>query len=155
VDDDDDLFDFTDEPEPPPDEPRLSPEVNAAVDRIWDEIDRLVQPEAAQLDTLLDQLLALPPEATPWHEVLDVFAAKQHPDLAAVFHRIHARIPPTKAASASYFYWNAIEKFITRGQQDLVPVIAAGFCRLGREGYDPDALHHMVFWAMAAGQDEA
>ncbi|HTO03378.1 MAG TPA: SEC-C metal-binding domain-containing protein [Opitutus sp.] len=134
-------------------EPELAPEVRAAVDRIWDEFDGLDRPTSAQLDAWLDRLLALPPEATNWGELWDALARKEHPDLPAVFRRIAAVVPPTKAAGASYFYWGAMEKFVSRGWDDLVPEIASGFRRLGRESYDADALKHMVFWILAAGYD--
>lgn len=134
-------------------EPEVAPEVRAAADKIRDELDRLGRPTSAQLDAWLDRLLALPPAATSWADVFDALSEKNHADLPAVFRRIAAVLPPTKAAGASFLYWGAMERFVSRGRADLVPEIASGFRRLGREGYDADALKHMVFWAMAAGHD--
>jgi hypothetical protein len=149
----DDFFDFSDEAEPIGNEPELAPEVYAAVDRVWNDFNRHPNPTCAHLDALLDQLLALPFEATEWTEVLDVLAHAHHPDLAAAFRRIDRVIPPLNAAGPSYFYWNAIEKFVRRGQIEIVPEIARGFCRLDRSSYDADALNHLVYWMMAAGCD--
>ena len=149
----DDQFDFDDIVEPDVDEPELDPEVSAALDQVWDDFNRHEQPTPAQLDTLLEQLLALPLEATSWANVMDVLAQAEHPDLVAAFRRIDRVIPPLKEAGPGYFYWNAIEKFVTRGQFELVPEITRGFGRLDRESYDADALHHLVFWTMAAGCD--
>lgn len=135
------------------DEFELAPEVRAAADRIWDEFDGLERPTSAELDAWLDRLLALPPEATNWGELWNALEEKKHPDLPAVFRRIAAVVPPTKTAGASYFYWSAMEKFVSRGWDDLVPEIASGFRRLGCESYDPDALKHILFWILAAGRD--
>jgi hypothetical protein len=133
--------------------PVLSPDVLAALDRTWGELNLIERPTPAQLDTFLDRLLELPPEASDWSEVFDTLAANGHPDLPAAFRRIAAVLPPTKAAGASFLYWNAMEKFVLHGRVDLVPEVASGFRRLDRASYDADALKHMVFWAMAAGCD--
>jgi hypothetical protein len=135
------------------DEPEFAPAMQAAADRIWDQFHRAKQPTPVQLDALLNELLALPPEVTRWSEVLDALDAKGHPDLPTVFRRIAGVLPPTKAAGASYFYWNAMEKFVPRGQHELVPEIVGGFRQLGHHSYDADALRHVVLWAMAAGCD--
>lgn len=149
----DDLFGFTNEADPMADEPELDPEVTAAADRIWNDFERIPQPTPAQLDALLDQLLALPMEVTEWPEVMDLLVRAHHPDLTAAFRRIDRVMPPRKAAGPSYFYWNAIEKFVTRGQDEIIPEIARGFRRLDRESYDADSLKFLLFWMMAAGCD--
>jgi hypothetical protein len=151
--DEDDMADFPAEAAPDADGPEFTPEVHAALDRIWDEFNRLERPTPAQLDAWLDRLLALPLEATNWSEVFELLAEKAHPDLPAVFRRIAAVLPPTKAAGAAFFYWSAMEEFVLRGRDDLVPEIAGGFRRLDRASYDADALKHMVLWALAAGRD--
>ena len=133
------------------DEPELSSEAEAELDRIWDELGSKKILTTAQLDALLDRLLALPHAATQWSEVLDVLAEKRHADLPGAFRRMAAVLRPSKEGASSYFYWNAIEKFAQSGRTDLVPEIVHGMCRLDRENYDADALRHVAYWALAAG----
>lgn len=133
------------------DEPELAPEVDAALDAIWDEFDRQENPTTEDMNLLLERLMALPPEATSWNDLFQRFVEHEHADLAGVFWRIAAGVRPTPGAALSFFYWSAIETFVRRKQVELVPEVVKGFCTLDRETYDADALEHVQWWAMAAG----
>ncbi|MGH7944601.1 MAG: SEC-C metal-binding domain-containing protein [Opitutaceae bacterium] len=140
-------------PEENEDEAELSPEVEAAADLIWEEFEAISHPSTGQMDAHLERLLALPPEATSWNEVFLEFVRHRHTNLPGVFRRISAAVPATKASGLSFFYWSAIETFVVRQRADLVPEIVAQFCRLDRTSYDPDALHHILEWVLAAGYE--
>jgi len=132
-------------------ETRFAPEVEQSLDRIWAEFELIAAPTTEQMDAHLSHLLALPSEATDWTDLFHLFARHRHADLPGVFRRIAASVPPTKATGLSFFYWAAVEKFVSTGRSDLVPEVVAQFCRLDRESYDADALSHVKHWVLAAG----
>ncbi len=133
------------------DEPSLPPEVEEAIDAIWDEFEAIEHPSPEQMDTHLTHLLALPPEATAWNDLFLRFAGHEHDDLPGVFRRIAGGVEPTKGAALAYFYWSAVEQFVKRGQRQMIPEIVAGFCTLDRKTYDADALRFVELWTLAAG----
>jgi len=129
-------------------ESKLPPEVSGRLDALWKAYDAVRQPTAAQMDEFLGELLALPPEATSWNELLHDFAQRDHPDLRAVFRRIAAAVPHTKETGMAFFYWAAAEE--SRGNLSaLLPELVDGFCRLDRHSYDADALQHIEDWLLA------
>ncbi len=132
------------------DESRLPPEVRSRLDALWREFDAVRQPTAAQMDELLGELLALPPEATAWNELLHEFAQRNHPDLHAVFRRITAAVPHTKETGMAFFYWGAAEEFAGKNLSALLPELVDGFCGLDRHSYDADALAHIEDYLLAA-----
>ena len=134
-------------------EPEIEPAENDASDRIWNDFDRVADPSMEQMDAFLDALLALPPEATMWSEVFEILARKKHADLPGAFRRIVALVPATKATQLNYLYWDAIEHYVKGRRVDLIPEVVAHFCRLDRDTYDIEALHHSLFWILAAGCD--
>lgn len=101
------------------------------------------------MDELLGELLALPPEATEWNELLHQFARRNHADLHAVFRRIAAAVPHTKEAGMAFFYWAAAEEFAGKNVGALLPQLVDGFCRLDRHSYDADALVHIEDYLLA------
>jgi hypothetical protein len=133
------------------DETALAPDVQARFDDLWERFDALKTPTAQQMDALLTDLLALPPEGTDWYDVLHAFARHGHPDLSGVFRRIAALVPHTKANGMAFFYWAAAEEFIPRRMNHLLPEVAAGFQKLDLKNYDPDALLHLENWLLVAG----
>ncbi len=134
-----------------PDEPGLTPEVEAAVDAVWEEFNHIEDPTAEQMMVHLERLISLPPEATLWNELFHQFIKLKHDDLPGVFRRIAAGVRPTPGASLGFFYWAAIEAFVKRRQYEFVPEVVAGFRTLDLRTYDADALDHVQLWAMAAG----
>jgi hypothetical protein len=120
---------------------------------LWDAFDALKAPTAAQMDDLLGNLLALPPDATDWADVVHVFASHNHPELPAVFRRIAGAVPHTMGTEMAYFYWAAAEEFARKKLVTLLPEVAAGFCRLDRDTYDADALVHLEDYLLAGHFD--
>ncbi len=120
----------------------LPSEVRSRLDALWQAFDVVRQPTAAQLDEFLGELLALPPEATSWNELLHDLAQRHHPDLQAVFRRIAAAVPHTKETRMAFFYWAAAEEF-PGNVSALLPELVEGFGRLDRHSYDADALAHI------------
>lgn len=125
------------------------PEVKSRLDALWKAFEAVPQPTAAQMDEFLGELLASPPEATSWNELLHQFAQRNHPDLHAVFRRIAGAVPHTKATGMGYFYWAAAEEFAGNNLAALLPELVDGFCRLDRHSYDADALAHIEDYLMA------
>lgn len=131
--------------------PAFTAEIEAALDRAWDDYKRTIPPTAAAMDALLTRLLALPPEATSWSDLFSEFAAHDHADLPGVFRRIVATVPPAGNTSLAFLHWVAAERFVKQGRTDLVGEIVRGFRTLDGTSYDPDALHHVWLWTLAAG----
>jgi hypothetical protein len=134
-------------------EPRLLSETEIKRNALWDGFDALKEPTSAQMDDLLDNLLALPPDATEWADVVHVFARHDHPELPAVFRRIAGAVPHTQGTEMAYFYWAAAEEFARKKLVTLLPEVAAGFCRLDRDTYDADALVHLEDYLLASHFD--
>lgn len=130
-------------------DPGLPPEVRNRLDALWRAFDAVSQPTAAQMDELLGELLASPPEATGWNELLHKFAQCNHPDLHAVFRRIAAAVPHTKETGMAFFYWAAAEEFPGNKLSDLLPELVESFCRLDGDSYDADALAHIEDYLLA------
>ena len=130
-------------------DPGLPPEVRSRLDALWRAFDAVSQPTAAQMDEFLGELLALPPEATSWTELLHEFARRKHPDLRAVFRRIAAAVPHTKETRMAFFYWAAAEEFSGDKLSALVPELVEGCCRLDGDSYDADALAHIEDYLLA------
>ncbi len=124
----------------PPRKVKEISETDRRIDELWQWFGGLNPPSTEQMDELLQKLLALPPDATEWNDVLRTCAQKGHPDLPAVFRRIAAVVPHTRETGMSYFYWAAAEIFTRGGLRTLLPEVVAGFARLGAHGYDADAL---------------
>jgi hypothetical protein len=130
---------------------RFAPEVERRLDELWREFDAYAHPTTEQMDALLGQLLALPPEATDWNDVLHRFAQHEHADLPGVFRRIVAQVPPTKDTALGFVCWAALEEFTGRERVDLMPEIVAVCRMLDGESYDADAMHHVREYALAEG----
>ena len=135
-------------------ESRLPRKLGSRLDALWKAFDAVSQPTAAQMDALLGELLALPPEATAWNDLFHEFAKRNHPDLHAVFRRIAAAVPHTKKTGMAFFYWGAAEEFSGNNLSALLPELVDGFCRLDRHSYDADALVHIED-CLVAGHFEA
>lgn len=115
----------------------------------WDGLEALGSPGVAQMDHLLGKLLQAP-EGDDWGDVLHAFAKHNHPDLLGVFRKISGVIAHTKEAGIAFFYWAAAEEFIRAKRTDLLPEVAAGFCKLDAHSYDADALVHLEDYLLAA-----
>jgi hypothetical protein len=120
---------------------------------LWDAFDALKKPTAAQMDDLLGNLLALPPDATDWTDVVHAFASHDNPELPAVFRRIAGGVPHTKGTGMAFFYWAAAEEFARKKLVTLLPEVAAGFCKLDQHTYDADALVHLEDYLLASHFD--
>jgi len=131
----------------------LPPEIAAQVNKLWDDFEALKPPTPEQMDSMLSQLLTLPPTATSWGDLLHHFATLHHPDLPGVFRRICAGVPHVKDCEMAFFYWAAAEEFSRRGLSRLLPEVAAGFRKLDGDSYDADALSHIEDFLLAAGFD--
>ncbi|MBI3915872.1 MAG: SEC-C domain-containing protein [Betaproteobacteria bacterium] len=127
----------------------LPRKLSSRLDALWKAVNVVNQPTAAQMDELLGELLALPPEATWWNEVLSEFARRNHPHLHAVFRRIAAAVPHTKKTGMASFYWAAAEEFAGKKLSALLPELVDGFCKLDRHSYDADALAHIEDYLLA------
>ena len=129
--------------------PRPLTEAEARWNAFWDELEALNSPSAAQMDDLLGKLLESP-EGDDWADLMHAFAKHNHPDLPRVFRRIASVIAHTKEAGTAFFYWAAAEEFIRTKRTDLLPEVAAGFCKLDARAYDADALVHLEDYLLAA-----
>lgn len=120
--------------------------------KTWRELEILSQPTVGQMDHLLGQLLALPPEpqaGASWHDVLHRFSQLKHPDLPGVFRRIAAAVPHTQKTGMAIFYWAAAGIFTQHGLPQMLPEVATGFRRLDAGSYDADALVYVEDYLMA------
>jgi hypothetical protein len=124
---------------PPPQDRELSA-TERRVGELWQWFNGLREPSRAQMEELVEALLALPAEATDWYEVLGTCARGGHPDLPAVFRRISAAVPHTRATGMSSFYWKAAEIFRRKDAGALMAEVVAGYAKLGANHYDADAL---------------
>jgi hypothetical protein len=123
-------------------------------DQVWDAFEALEQPTRKQLDQFLEDLLALPPEATDWSDVLKALAKRGYGDLPGAFCRIADTVPHDEQTAMGYFYWAAAEIFVRRGHEDLLPKVATGFRRAGPEHYEDEALSHIEDVLLAAGFED-
>jgi hypothetical protein len=132
-------------------EPKPRPPLTEAEIRwnaFWDELEASKSPSVVEMEDLLGKLLESP-EGDDWADLLHAFAKHHHPDLPGVFRKIAGIIDHTKEAGTAYFYWAAAEEFIRAKRIDLLPEIAAGFCKLDRRAYDADALVHIQDYLLA------
>jgi hypothetical protein len=120
---------------------------------LWDAFDLLTPPTVGQMDDLLGNLLALPPDGTEWDDVIHLFAHHNHPELPAVFRRIASAVPHTQETGMALFYWAAAEEFVRKKLVKLLPEVAAGFCKLDSHTYDADALAHLEDYLLASHFD--
>ncbi len=127
-------------------------EVSRRLDALWRAFDAVHQPTVVQMDEFVGELLALPPEATSWNELLHALARRHHPNLQAVFRRIATAVPHTKETRMGFFYWAAVEEF-PNNLSALVPELVEGFCRLDLHSYDADALLHIEDYLLAGHFD--
>jgi hypothetical protein len=129
----------------------LAPEVESELNQMWNKFEALKQPGIEQMEGFLTQILALPPEATAWSDILHRFARLKHPDLPGVFRRIATSVPHTKAIGMAFFYWAAAEEFTRHGSAQMLPEVAAAFHQLDADSYDADALSHVEDFLLAGG----
>jgi hypothetical protein len=130
-------------------QPRPLSETEIARNALWDAFDEPKEPTSAQMDVLLDNFLALPPDAIDWSDVVHAFADHNHPELPAVFRRICGVVPHTKETGMAFLYWAAAEEFARKKLVTLLPEVAAGFCKLDQHSYDADALAHLQDYLLA------
>jgi hypothetical protein len=130
---------------------RFAPDVERRLDELWRDFDAHPHPTTEQMDVLLGQLLALPPEATDWNDLLHCFARHEHGDLPGVFRRIVAQVPATKDTALGFVCWAVLEELAERERVDLMPEIVAVCLQLDGKSYDADAMHHVREYALAAG----
>jgi len=128
-------------------------ETEIARNALWDAFDELKEPTAAQMDALLGDFLALPPDAIDWSDVAHAFADHNHPELPAVIRRIAGAVPHTKETGMAFFYWAAAEEFARKKLAMLLPEVSAGFCKLDQHTYDADALVHLEDYLLAGHFD--
>jgi hypothetical protein len=121
-------------------------------DALWKPFKALKKPSRAQMDELLEGLLALPPNYIHWFEV--IHAVGDHPDLPGVFRRIADAVPHTAEAVMGYFYWAAAEEFASHGLHDLLPEVLERFCRLEGECFQPEALDQIEELLLAEGCEQ-
>jgi hypothetical protein len=136
-----------------PGQAEFSPEVEAELEGIWEDFDAPEHPTTEQMDAVLTRLLALPPNATEWTDVMHRFARAGHGDLAGVFRRISDAVPATKGAGMGFFYWAAAEEFVRHGLSPLLPEVAEVFQKLDLHSYDADALTHVEDILLAEGYE--
>ena len=135
------------------DEPVIAPAVSAKLDALWAAFDAHESPTPGQSEILLNGLLAQPPEATEWGEVMHALARSDHPDLPGVFRRIGAVVSRMRGTEPAFFYWSAAEEFVDHGLSHLLPEVAAGFQKLDPDSYDPEALGRILDYLLAEGFD--
>ena len=134
-------------------EASLPPEVEARSKELWQRFEGFKNPSSEQMDEHLTNLLALPPEATDWAELLREFSRLNHADLPQVFRRIALAVPHVKTNGMAWFYWAAAEAFIPKARSEMLPEIAAGFQKLDVKSYDPDALSHLLDYLLSHGYE--
>lgn len=147
---------------PPLDRPTLADELKPVPkkqdpvmeqrDALWDRFGALSKPESAQMDELLDGLLALPPELTEWYEVMHALGG--HDDLPGVFRKIASAVPHTEDLGMGIFYWAAAEELLQHGFKILMPELVARFCTLEGDSFDATALKHIEELLLAEGCEE-
>ena len=82
-------------------EARLLSEIEIKRNALWDAFNTLKQPTAAQMDDLLGNLLALPPDATDWAGVVHVFASHDHHELQVLRRDMEEEIDAEAARRAA------------------------------------------------------
>ena len=124
--------------------PNFPPEVSAAVDTAWNNFDALDSPSAAQAEAFVEELLALPHEATEWNEVFETVVRSGHPDIFKIFHRLAAALAPNRNNNFAYICWRATEVVVQLKTPQRLPEIARTLLDFNPEVCDPDALSHIA-----------
>ena len=132
----------TDYPDKP--KPKFPPEVSASVDKAWNNFDALDSPSAAQAEAFVEELLALPHEATEWNEVFETVVRSGHPDIFKIFHRLAAALAPSRNNNFAYICWRATEVVVQLKTPQRLPEIARTLLDFNPEVCDPDALSHIA-----------
>lgn len=132
-------------------EPDFPPEVNAALDKAWDDFDALDSPSLQQAEAFVEELLALPHEATPWNEVFDAVQRCGHADTFKIFHRLAAALAPTRNDNFAFVCWAAVEQVGRLKTPERLPEIARTLLDFNPQTCDPDALSHIADALLAHG----
>lgn len=132
-------------------ESEFSPEVNAALDKAWEDFQALDSPTHEQAAAFVEELLALPHEATSWNDVLSEALESGHTDLFEIFYRLAAALSPTLNNEFSFVCWGAVERVHRLKTPERLPEIARALFDFNPEIGDPDALSHIADALLAHG----
>ena len=125
-------------------EPEFPPEINAALDKAWDDFNALDAPSQAQGKAFIEELLALPHEATSWNDVFDTVLKCGNADIFGTFHHLAAALAPTRNNNFAYVCWAAVEELDRLKTPERLPEIARTLLDFNPLTCDPDALSHIV-----------
>lgn len=132
-------------------EPDFPPEVLAAVDKAWDNFEALDPPSLEQAEAFVEELLALPHEATQWNDVFNAAAKCEHPDVFKILHRLAAALFPTRNPDFAYVCWAAVDSAQRLKTLERLPEIARTLLDFNPQSCDPDALSHIADALLAHG----
>lgn len=125
-------------------EPDFPPEVDAAIDKVWEDFDALDSPSREQAEAFVEELLAQPLEATEWNQVFDAVQRTGHPDMFEIFHRLAAALAPTRNNDFAFVCWGAVEHAGRCKAPERLPEIARTLLDFNPQSCDPDALCHIA-----------
>lgn len=125
-------------------ESEFPPEVNAALDKAWEDFQSLDSPTHEQAAAFVEELLALPHEATSWNDVLSEALKSGHADLFKIFYRLGTALSPTLNNEFSFVCWGAVEQVRRLKTPECLPEIARALFDFNPELGDPDAPSHIA-----------
>jgi hypothetical protein len=132
-------------------EPDFPPEVTAALDKAWDDFEALDSPSLEQSEAFIEELLALPHEATNWNDVFAAVPQGGHEDVFKIFHRLAAALAPTRNNDFAFICWAAVESLGLLGAPQRLPEIARTLLEFNPQSCNPDALSHIADALLAHG----
>lgn len=132
-------------------EPEFPPEVSAALDKAWDDFNALDSPTHEQGEAFIEELLALPHEATSWNDVFAATLESGHADTFRIFHRLAAALSPSRNNNFAYVCWAAVEVVVRLKTPERLPEIARTLLDFNPRTCDPDALSHIADALLAHG----
>ncbi len=104
----------------------------------WQELRARQPPGVERMDAIVDELLSLPHEETPWRLLAETLEALEHPDLAGVIRRILARTDPAPFPDLGEFYAGAAVLLARHDERGLLPALGSRYRSLGTRGYHAD-----------------
>jgi hypothetical protein len=132
-------------------EPDFPPEINAALDKLWDDFNALKSPGPEQADAFVEDLLALPHEATSWNEVFDAVMEGGRTDPFKILHRLAASLAPGRTNNFAFVCWAVVEHLGRLKTPERLPEIARTLLDFNPQSCDPDALSHIGDALLAHG----
>jgi len=124
--------------------PDFAPEAIAAIEQAWRNFEALEAPSLSQAEAFVEELLALPHEATAWNEVFEAVQRLGQDDVFKIFHRLATALAPTGNQDFAYVCWSAVAHVRRLRSPQRLPEIARALLDFDSLTCDPDALSHIA-----------